>query len=91
LIPTGAGIFLSAAMSRLALGPTQPPLKLVPEFFLRGKAANVKLTTHIRYQGLKYSRLYLYTLPRCGAYTDGKKKVKLSVLFFVTEHHAMKV
>jgi hypothetical protein len=42
------GIFLSATMSRSALGPIQPPIQCVPGALIVGvKQPGVKLTTHL--------------------------------------------
>jgi hypothetical protein len=35
------GVYFSSKMSRLALGPTQPPIQLLLGFFSGGKAAGV--------------------------------------------------
>jgi hypothetical protein len=46
--PTGLGIFLFTTASRMALGPTQPPIQWVPGALSLGlKRLGVKLTTHL--------------------------------------------
>jgi hypothetical protein len=66
--PTGQRIFLLAPVSRLALGPTQPPIQWVPGVLSPGVKCGrgVTLTTHPHLvPRLRMSKSYISSPPMC--------------------------